>query len=200
MKAMTLLSVSAITLTAAIAGCLGKPAPSQKLFVLPTTPPGGGGPAGGFLRDRSLGVGPVTVASHLDRSSVAVRLDDTRYEYADSLHWASPLDLLIEERLTEGFVWTTGARDIRPFPWGSARAPDLQVSARFVRFELTPQGTADLSVHWDVRDGHTGEQITSGQFVHQEPVQGTSGAEGVEALGRGLLYLAQAITRAIGDR
>jgi len=199
MRVMTLLSGTLMAVVAATAGCIGKPAPSQKLFVLPTAPLGGAGPAEGVLRDRSLGVGPVTVASHLDQRSVAVRLDDTRYEYADSLHWASPLSLLIEERLTEGFVWTTGVRDIRRFPWGSASAPDLQVSARFVRFELTPKGTADLSAYWDVRDGHTGQQMASGQFVHEEPLQGTSGAEGVEAMGRGLLHLAQTITRTIRD-
>jgi uncharacterized lipoprotein YmbA len=199
MRVNTLLSVAAIAAFAASAGCIGSPAPSEKLFVLPTTAPGGAGPREGLLRDRSLGLGPVTIASHLDRRSVAVRLDETRYEYADSMHWASPLDLLIQERLMEGLVWATGTRDIRPFPWVAGRAPDVQVAARFVRFELTPEGSADLSVYWQIRDGLTGEQLSSGRFEHQEPIRGASANAGVEALDRGLLLLAETLTRAMRD-
>ena len=197
MRVMTLLSGAAIAAIAATAGCIGKPAPSQKLFVLPTSAPRGVGPNQGVLRDRSLGIGPVTIASHLDRKSVAVRLEDTRYEYADSMHWASPLDLLIQERLAEGLVWATGVREIRRFPWITTMAPDVQVSARFVRFELTRESSADLSVYWVIRNGRTGEQLASGHFEHQEPVQPTSGVAGVQALDRGLLRLAETVTRAL---
>ena len=199
MRVKTLLSGAAIAAIASAAGCIGKPTPSQKLFVLPTTAPGDAGPREGVLRDRSMGLGPVTVASHLARSSVPVRLAETRYEYADSMHWASPVHLLIQERLLERLVWATGTRDIRRFPWVAGSAPDVQIAARFVRFELTPEGSADLSVYWQIRDGQSGEQVTSGRFDHQEPIRGASADAGVEALDRGLLLLAETLTRAMRE-
>lgn len=199
MRVTTLVWGAAIAALLAATGCIGTPTASQKLLVLPTTAPRDTGPREGVLRDRSLGLGPVTVAPHLDRSSVAVRLDDTRYEYADSMHWASPVRLLIQERLMEGLVWATGTRDIRRFPWVTGRAPDVQVAARFVRFELTPEGSADLSAYWQIRNGLTGEQLSSGRFDHQEPIRGASANAGVEALDRGLLLLAETLTRAMRE-
>jgi len=198
MRPVTLLSAAALAATVAVGGCISKPAPSQKLFVLPTSSPAGAGPHAGELGDRSLGFGPVSIASHLDRENVAVRLEDTRYEYADSMRWASPLDGLVEERLAEAMVWATGVRDVRRFPWPTSNAPDVRISARLLRFELTPDHTAELTAHWSLWDGGEGEPVNSGYFNHQEPVQGSSAAAGVEALDRALLRFAEAMAAELG--
>jgi uncharacterized lipoprotein YmbA len=198
MRPVTLLSAVALAATVSIGGCIAKPAPSQKLFVLPTSSPAGARPHAGELGDRSLGIGPVTIASHLDREYVAVRLEDTRYEYADSMRWASPLDGLVEERLVEAMVWATGVRDVRRFPWPTSNAPDVRVSARLVRFELTPDHTAELTAHWSLWESGAGEEVNSGYFNHQEPVQGSSAAAGVEALDRALLRFAEAMAAELG--
>jgi uncharacterized lipoprotein YmbA len=198
MRPVTLLSAAALAATVSTGGCIAKPAPSQKLFVLPTSSPLGAGPHAGELENRSLGLGPISIASHLDQEYVAVRLEDTRYEYADSMRWASPVDVLVEERLVEAMVWATGVRDVRRFPWPALNAPDVTVRARLVRFELTPDHTADLSAHWSIWDGGAGEQVNSGHFNHQEPVQGSSAAAGVEALDRALLRFAEAMAAELG--
>jgi uncharacterized lipoprotein YmbA len=190
MRPVTLLFVAVLAATVATASCIGTPAPARTLFVLPTSSPGGTPPHAGALGVRSLGLGPVSVASHLDQEYVAVRLENTRYEYADSMRWASPVAVLVAERLAEGLVWATGIREVRAFPWPASRAPTVRVTARLVRFELTPGGTADITAYWSILDGGTGDQVNSGYFEHREPLQGTSGAAGVEALDRALLRFA----------
>lgn len=201
MRPISLLSVGVLTATVAVGGCIGTPAPSQTFFVLPTSSPTGSAPhagALGALGVLSLGLGPVSVASHLDQEYVAVRLEDTRYEYADSMRWASPVDILVEERLAEGLVWATGIRDVRRFPWPASRAPAVRVSARLVRFELTSEGTADLTAYWSIMDGGTGEQVNSGYFSHQEPLRGASAAAAVEALDRALLHFTNSLAGELG--
>ena len=54
-------------------------------------PKRGRGSIPSVLEDRSLGVGPVSIASLLDKQFVAVRLEETRYEDPDIMRWASPL-------------------------------------------------------------------------------------------------------------
>ena len=193
MKPVTLLLAAVLSATVATAGCIGTPAPAQTLFVLPTSSPGGSPPHAGALGVRSLGLGPVSVSSHLDQEYVAVRLEDTRYQYADSMRWASPVAILVAERLAEGLVWATGIREVRMFPWPASRAPALRVTARLVRFELAQEGTADITAYWTFLDGGTGEQVNSGYFEHREPLQGTSAAAGVEALDRALIRFANSL-------
>jgi uncharacterized lipoprotein YmbA len=193
MRPVKLLFSAALVAAVGVGGCLGKPAPSQRLFVLPTSTPPAPRPASSSLGGRTLGLGPVTVASHLDRGSVAVRLDDTRYEYADSMRWASPVEILVRERLVEGLIWFTGAESVEIFPWSGANAPDLHVDVRVVRFEVTSDGSADVAAYWSVRNGKTGERLDAGHFTRREPVEGNGGAAGVEALDRALLGLAERI-------
>jgi uncharacterized lipoprotein YmbA len=198
MRPTILFSSAALAATLVFGGCIGKPAPSQKLFVLPTSSPVGSGPHAGVLGDRSLGVGPVSIASHLDKHFVAVRLEETRYEYADSMQWASPLDLLFQERLEEGLSWATGVTEVLRFPWGASNAPDVRVSARVARFELTTDGQAELTVHWSIRHGESGAPVDSGLFQHREALRGRSAAAGVEAMDRALLRFAVAVAEELG--
>jgi len=104
----------------------------------------------------------------------------------------------VEERLVEAMAWTTGVRDLRRFPWPSSNAPDVRMSARLVRFELTPDHQAELTAHWSLWDSRAGEEVNSGYFNHQEPVQGSSAAAGVEALDRALLRFAEAMAAELG--
>lgn len=194
MKSIILSLLAAVAL---LAGCISKPAPSQQFFTLPTSPPSGSMEDLGSLEGRSLGFGPVTVASHLDRAFVAIRLDDTVYEFADSLRWASPVELLIQERLVEGLVWATSAQDVQAFPWASTRPPAVQVSARLVRFEVTPGGSADLSAYWLVRDGTTREVLASGHFVNHQAGDGGSARSAIQALDRALIAFAQELAARI---
>jgi len=191
----TILRTLAFSATMALAGCIGGPAPSQTLLVLPTSLPPGSRPTPGVMDGKILGVGPVEVAPHLDRSYVPVRLEETRYEYADSLRWASPARKLLADRLREVLIWITEPEDVRVFPWPSERAPDVGCSVRFLQFELTRGGTAEILAQWVVKDGLSGHTVGSGTFSHVEPIHGSSGAAGVEALDRALIRFAEALAR-----
>ncbi len=194
MKPMRL---SLLVAAAVFTGCISKPAPSQQFFTLPTSPPSGSMEDLGSLEGRTLGFGPVTVASHLDRSFVAIRLDDTVYEFADSLRWAAPVETMVQERLVEGLVWATSAQDVQAFPWASTRPPAVQVSARLVRFEVTPDGSADLSAYWLIRDGTSREVLASGNFVNHQPGDGGPARSAIAALDRALIAFAQELAARI---
>lgn len=189
--------VSRFAAVALVAGCISKPAPSQQFFTLPTSPPVGDVEEMGSLQGRSLGFGPVTMASHLDRSFVAIRIADTVYEFADSLRWAAPVETLVQERLVESLVWATGAEDLQAFPWSSTRPPAVQVSARLVRFEVTPDGSADLSAYWLIRDGATREVLASGHFVNHQPGDGGPARSAIRALDRALIAFAEELATRI---
>ena len=194
MKAMRSALASALLLAS---GCISSPSPSQHLFALPTSPPTGQTDQVGSLEGRTLGFGPVSVASHLDRAFIAIRRNDALYEFADSLRWAAPVEALVQERLVAALVWATGANDVRPFPWASTRPPDVQVSAHLIRFEVGPDGSADLLAGWFIRDGATRSLLSSGTFTRHEPVDGASAQGAVEALDRALISFALELARQI---
>lgn len=182
---------------ALVSGCISNPSPSQRLFALPTSPPAGQAEEVGSLAGRTLGFGPVSVASHLDRAFVAIRRNDALYEFADSLRWAAPVETLIQERLVAALLWVTGADDVRAFPWASIRPPDVQVSAHLVRFEVGPDRSADLVAYWFIREGDTRALLASGTFTDHQPVEGTSAPAAVEALDRALIAFAEELARRI---
>ena len=171
-------------------GCISSPPPSQELFTLPTSTPNEEFRSVGSLEGMTLGFCPVSVASHLDRAFVAIRLSETRYEYADSLRWASPVEAIIQERLVEALFWATGASEVESYPWASSNSPDVQVAARLVRFEITDSGSADLAAYWFIRDGQTRELVKSGHFENHQPGEGGSAGAAVRALDRALVAFA----------
>lgn len=179
------------TLGAAIllAGCLTS-APTRHYTLQPLAPTGT--PTGTLTR--TLGVGPLRLPQHLRQAALVRRVSDYRVTYGDFDLWADPLEDRLAEVLVENLARLTGARRVLRFPWRVDEVPDRQISLEITSCEMTPEGDAELSVHWDLRDGR-GVLLESGDTSRREPARGEMEAL-AEALSRALLALSRDLAAA----
>ena len=168
-----------------LAGCLGAPKETIRFLTLPPVP--SDPPETSVdLSEVALGLGPSSVAPHLERRSLAYRVEDTRVEFADSAQWAAPLDEMIRDHMIARLVATTGARTLVPFPWPLARLPDVQLTVRILEFAIRPGGEGVVAAQWNLRDPSTGRGLASGDWEQTVPVQGAGTSDQVRALSRAL--------------
>src|SRR5262249_24644430 len=74
-----------------LSGCLGSTPPTQFYLLPPLTGAETAPAASAGGRDRTLGVGPVTVPPYLDRPQLVTRTSRAKLVLADLDQWAAPL-------------------------------------------------------------------------------------------------------------
>ncbi len=180
-------------------GCLGSPRPTSEFLTLPRT----ANPATGEAtrsRGASLGLGPVTVAPHLERRYLAYRIDASRVEFADSTQWAAPLDGMVSEYLLSRLAETLGSENLRAWPWPQRRAPEVQLDLHLEEFAVGPDGDATVAARWSVRDPGSGAGRAGGFWEETVPADGSSSSAQVAALGAALDALAEFLVQRVGDQ
>lgn len=95
-----------------------------------------------------VGIGPVSIPSHLDRSMIVTRSSSNRLNVLSGHRWAEPLDENINRILVENFDHTGKASRLETYPWTSRAGVDVQVIVDIDRFERQPDGNVLLSARW----------------------------------------------------
>ena len=124
----------------------------SRFYTLTASPPANAdraeAPGGTIL----YGLGPVVLASYLDRNQVATRVSPTEVAYSQWDRWAEPLGANVSSVLLQSIGGELGRDDIVPYPWlGSARV-DYQIVVQLLRFESDTTGEAHLQSRWSIRD------------------------------------------------
>jgi uncharacterized lipoprotein YmbA len=142
--------LASLVLVVALAGCGLLTAPKTiqtQFFVLNAV-----APATGARADISIGLGPVTIPSYLDRPAMARRVDEYQIAYDPSLRWAEPLQDNFQRVVAANLVQLIGPQRILLYPWVRSAALDVFVTVAVARFEQQPDGSLLLEARWVVRD------------------------------------------------
>jgi uncharacterized protein len=141
----------------ALAGCGLITAPrtiSPRFFVLNAV-----APSSGERSDLTIGLGPISLPSYLDRPEMARRVDANQIAYDPEARWAEPLQGNFQRTVAANFVLLLGPTRIEYFPWYRTETFDVIVTIAVSRFEVQPDDTVLLLARWSVRSGDNVTQL-----------------------------------------
>ncbi len=126
-----------------------------------------------------LGVGPVTLASYLDRPQLVNRVGPYRLLLNDFEHWAGTL----QENITSGLVSALQARlgtdAVIAYPWHSAVRPRYELVFDFSRFDAEAEQVV-IQARWTLLAERGDKLLGVRQLTILEPIRG-SGPEALVA-------------------
>jgi uncharacterized protein len=193
---LAILAVLAAALT--LAGCAnGQPTRFYTLSALADAP---GGTPRATRPDLTVGVGPVTLPSYLDRPQLVTRAGDNRVVLADFDSWVEPLQGMFARVLAENLALLLGTDDVLLLPQRRDFALDRQVEVDVTRFDVDAAGNAVLDARWWVF-GRGGEKLLrSGRSTISEPAAVGDYSSAAAALSRALGAMSEEIAQAIAEK
>ncbi len=111
-----------------------------------------------------VGVGPVTIPGHLDRSVIVTRSSANRLEVNAGHRWAEPLAENINRVLMDNLDRAGKASRLEAFPWTSRDNVDWQVVVDIDRFERQADGNAILVARWKLVNFESGTIVHSARY------------------------------------
>lgn len=179
--------------TIVVGGCLSpRSDPSQFFLLTPTTETAR--PSADAL---SLGVGPVTFPTYLDRPQIVTRLGPNQVAISEADRWAESLQDNFTGALARNLAVMLGTERVVTYPWYNTVELDVVVSVNVLRFERDSLGAAHVRVLWELTDGATGEDTGVRETSLTEAAASAETAESVAALSRGIEALSREIAAAI---
>lgn len=182
------------------AGCgniTGTSAPASFYVLTPTQdarPVGASGATGG--KKLLIVMGPVNVASYLNRPQIVSRGQGVRVSLAEFDRWAEPLDKNLARVLAEDVAQLT-ADSALVVPGRDDAAADARVLVDVERLDGTLGGEAVLVAWWSLR-AHDGHVLSRNRAEHRQR-SGLSFASMVEAQSALAGRLAQDIAAAVNN-
>lgn len=144
-----------------------------------------------------VGIGPVSIPSHLDRSVVVSRSSRNRVEVNTGHRWAEPLDENIARALMDNLDRLGAASRLETFPWTSRDNVEWQVILDIDRFERQGDGNVTLSARWKLVAFQTGEIIQATRYQKMMTPQDRTIESTVAAMSALLADLSSEIARYI---
>ncbi|MDG4721007.1 MULTISPECIES: PqiC family protein [Thalassospira] len=121
-----------------------------------------------------VGIGPVTIPSHLDRSVIVTRSSANRLEVNTGHRWAEPLEENVNRVLMDNLDRAGKVSRLETFPWTSRDGVDFQIVVDIDRFERQADGNAVLVARWKLVDFQSGAIIHSAKYSkNSKPVDST---------------------------
>lgn len=181
-------------LAVASGGCLSPRADPSAFYVL--TPIQGTTNTAGQSGHSSLGVGPVTIPTYLNRVQMVTRVGTNQLDISDHDRWAESLERGVARTLARNLSVLLGLADVKVHPWVHDDMPDRQVVVRVSKFERDSSGTATLECVWELISTSNGERLAGREVSYTEPAAETGAAGSVAAMSRTLETLSRDIARA----
>jgi uncharacterized lipoprotein YmbA len=166
----------------------------SRFYVLTSLAESGREPVRAADRDLSLGVGPVTLAPYLDRTTLVTRVGTNQVEFSQIDRWAEPLSGHFA-RIQATNLGTLLGTQVLLHPWYSSTRLDYSVEIYVLRFERDSRGSAQLKALWAVRDGDSGRILDTRESSFTE----SASAETTEASVVALSKIAADLSREIAD-
>jgi uncharacterized protein len=179
-----------------LAGCSSMlaPRPDQSRFYVLTPEPAAAqvspASAGTGL---SLGLGPITMPSYLDRPQIVTRIGPNEVRLSETDRWAGPLDTSFDQVLARDLAMQLGGARIHAFPWYNSTPIDYQVEVAVHRFETDAAGRSELSAHWTIVDGRNKNLLDSGDTSIAQSSPPGDAAASAAALSRGVAQFSDQI-------
>jgi uncharacterized protein len=173
-----------------LSGCLGSTPPTQLSRMPPLIGPDPAPQASAGWRDRTLGVGPVTVPPSLDRPQIVTRTSRVKLVLADLDQWAGPLPDTIARVLAENLSLLIPTERVVFHPWPRTIDPDYQITVEVLQFDRGPGGEVVLVARWSLLD-RDGKELVLRTSRLSQAAGGTDYEAMVTAMGRTLETLAR---------
>ncbi|BFR48919.1 PqiC family protein [Nitratidesulfovibrio sp. HK-II] len=150
-----------------LAGCAGSSAATR--FYLLSPPAGGSARVLPVAPQARVAVGPVNVASYLDRPQIVTREGDgVRLGLAEFDRWAEPLAESLPRVLAEDVSRSLGGEHVLVFPGVKADDADIRVTVDVIRLDGSLGGTVVLDAWWALLD-RSGATLRRGRMVERRP-------------------------------
>ena len=179
-------------------GCVPKPSPPTKLYVLsPLADPAGEMPhtTGRILK--TIGVGPVRIPEYLGRPEIVTRINPNELKLAELDIWAEPLEVNLTRVLVENLSKLLISEHVVVFSRGASSQIDFKIDIEIVRLDGDTSGKAFLIALWSILDSSDKSILISKKSNHTEPVVGTDYSDLVAAQSLMIGYLRRDIAEAI---
>lgn len=111
-----------------------------------------------------VGVGPVSIPSYLDRSTIVTRSGANRPVVNSGHRWAEPLAENINRVLMDNLDQTGIASRLEVFPWTSRDLVDWQIVLDIDRFERQAEGKVILTARWKLIAFESGEIVKAAKY------------------------------------
>lgn len=148
----------------------------------------------------SVGVGPITLPTLLDREGMVIRKDATTLEVSDTHLWGGQLEDEFQRTLAQHLQSRLPATRVQTVPWELSQTPQYRVVVKLDQFDGTQGGKAWLRGVWQLQAGNDGKILTTEPIMltRQTPEAGMTGL--VKAQSSLLADLADQITRGLVAR
>ncbi len=183
-----------ILLAAALAACGGGPSSPGRFYVLASpTDLAATKPQQTMEKDLVIGVGPVTLPPHLDRTQIVTQATQHRLDLKDLDQWAEPLKDGFTRVLAQNLSRLLGTDRIVQFPWRRPFTVKLQVTVEVLRFDTDTAGESVLAARWNILDGDGRKLLFSRTSTYRNQVSGKEVEPIVAAMSRNLVELSREI-------
>lgn len=146
---------------ALIAGCAQ---PSQNFYMLTSSGPV---PSGGGV---GIGVGPVDIASYLDRIYLVTQEGSNRLGVAENHRWAGDLRSSITRITAANLGRQLKTGNVQTYPWQTDREISYQVTLDVRQLHAQEDGYAVCEIGWRAYALPARRLITSKTFIDREPL------------------------------
>jgi uncharacterized protein len=176
-----------------LTGCAD--APSVQFYVL--EPLSQTTPSTISARQRTIGIGPVSVPALLERKQIITRHSDNAVQFAEFQQWASPLQDNLLQALTRNLSTLQPSNIIRAYPWSVHGTVDLQIVVDIIRFDTTPGESANLEANWTIKNENTHDILKNGHSIINHSLSDSSYPGTVRALSKLLGEFSQELSLAL---
>ena len=179
----------ALAALAVVLSACAQPSSPSRFYVLSTTE-GVDGQRGEFkpTRQRSIGIGPVSMPTYLDKPQIVTNATRYQLDLAEFDQWAEPLGGNVTRVLVDNVSILMDSDRIHAFPANTAVRDDFQVAVDIVRYDCQVGGGCKLVARWSVFDLRRNKLIAAKRSEYDK----TPSQFGFEGL-------AQAMSEALAD-
>jgi uncharacterized lipoprotein YmbA len=142
-----------------LAACTSPSVSDQYYLLSPMVPSGSS-----YNGSKVIGVGPVSIPTYLDRSTIVTRSTANRPEVNTGYRWAEPLGENIKRVLMDNLDRTGIASRLEVFPWNSRDMVEWQIVVDIDRFERQPDGNVNLTARWKLVHFQSGEIVAAATY------------------------------------
>ncbi len=187
-----------ILLAAALAACGGGPSSPGRFYVLASpTDLSATMPQQTTGKDLVVGVGPVKLPPHLDRTQIVIQATQHRLDLKDLDQWAEPLKEGFTRVLAQNLSQLLGTDRIVQFPWRRPFTVKLQVTVEGLRFDTDAAGESVLAARWSILDGDGRKLLYSRTSTYRNQASGNGVEPIVAAMSRNLVELSREIAASV---
>jgi uncharacterized lipoprotein YmbA len=151
------------------------------------------------LANLSLGIGPVTIASYLDRPQLVSRLSGNELHIDEFRRWAEPLKANISRVIQENVSVLTDVGHVHSYPKRRSVATDYQVTVDVLRFDADAAGSVTLKSVWRIVEPDSHQGLMERRSTIVQPSSSTAIADVVDAMSMALAELSKEMAQALVD-